>query len=300
MAVGVKVTGNGTPTGSVTVTAKLSSTTVTCTATLSSGAGSCSVTLSTVGTWTLTAAYGGDGNFNTSSTSAGTSQTVNAAPLTLKISPTSVSFGNVYLNQTAYQNVTLTNMSSSSITISSVTIPGSGNDGGSQPGDPDDFGADNDCPNTLGAGKSCTIKVSFGADNDDYSLQYATLTIKDNATGSPQTVPLSATVINPQAYLSPGNLNFGNQKTGTTSAAKKVTLTNFGTTPLILSGLTISGNFAIVPGGCTSSTTLAPGKNCTISVTFTPTSKGSKSGSVTITDNAQNSPQYISLSGNGD
>jgi hypothetical protein len=35
-------------------------------------------------------------------------------------------------------------------------------------------------------------------------------------------------------------------------------------------------------------------------VTFTPTSKGSKTGTLKITDNAKNSPQSISLSGNGD
>ncbi len=300
VAVGVKVTGTGTPTGSVTVTATLSSTSTTCTVTLSSGTGTCSVTLATTGTWTLTAAYSGDGNFNSSSTSAGTSQTVNATGSTLKISPTSVSFGNVYVNTAAYQNVTLANTGSSSITISSVTIPGSGNDGGSQPGDPDDFAAYNNCPRTLSAGKSCTITVAFYADNDDYNLQYATLTIKDSAAGSPQSVPLSATVINPQAYLSPNNLYFGNQEMGTTSPAKKVTLTNSGTTPLILSGLTASGNFAIATGTtCTSTTTLAPKAICAIYVTFTPTAKGQKSGNVKITDNAQNSPQYISLSGTG-
>ena len=105
---------------------------------------------------------------------------------------------------------------------------------------------------------------------------------------------------NPQASLSPSSLSFGNQKTRTTSVAKKVTLTNSGTTSLNLSGLTKSGNFAFATGTtCTKTTTLAPGANCAIYVTFTPTSKGSKSGSVTITDNAHNSPQSVSLSGSG-
>jgi hypothetical protein len=35
-------------------------------------------------------------------------------------------------------------------------------------------------------------------------------------------------------------------------------------------------------------------------VTFTPSAKGSTSGKITITDNALNSPQTVTLSGTGD
>jgi hypothetical protein len=66
------VTGSGVPTGSVTVTA---STGESCSGTLSSGTGSCSVTFNTTGPRTLTASYGGDNNFKSSS-SAKVSQTV--------------------------------------------------------------------------------------------------------------------------------------------------------------------------------------------------------------------------------
>ena len=156
------------------------------------------------------------------------------------------------------------------------------------------------CPKTLNPGKSCIILMSLTADSNVTKTHAANLVITDNASGSPQTVLMSATVINPHASLSASSLNFGNQKTGTTSAAKSVTLTNSGTTPLILSKLSISGNFALASGTtCTSSTTLAPAGNCVIKVTFTPTSKGSKSGSVTIGDNALSSPSTISLSGTG-
>jgi hypothetical protein len=61
------------PTGKVTVNA---STGESCTGTLVNGSGSCSVTLNTAGPSTLTAAYAGDSNDN-SSTSAAVAQTVN-------------------------------------------------------------------------------------------------------------------------------------------------------------------------------------------------------------------------------
>jgi hypothetical protein len=124
----------------------------------------------------------------------------------------------------------------------------------------------------------------------------------DNAPGSPQTVALSATVINPKASLSSYSLNFGKQSVNKTSAAKTVTLTNTGTgtTPLVLSTLTVSGDFALASGTtCANGGTLAANVSCTINVTFTPTTQGLRSGSVVITDNAQNSPQKISLSGTG-
>jgi len=44
---------------------------------------------------------------------------------------------------------------------------------------------------------------------------------------------------------------------------------------------------------------VAVGGTCTITVTFTPTSTADQTGSVTLTDNAANSPQSVPLTGNG-
>jgi hypothetical protein len=44
---------------------------------------------------------------------------------------------------------------------------------------------------------------------------------------------------------------------------------------------------------------LGAGKQCTISVTFTPTALGKVTGTLSITDNAPNSPQKVSLVGTG-
>ena len=44
---------------------------------------------------------------------------------------------------------------------------------------------------------------------------------------------------------------------------------------------------------------LAAGKSCSISVTFTPTVGGSRSGTLAVTDNAAGSPQTAALSGTG-
>jgi hypothetical protein len=128
------------------------------------------------------------------------------------------------------------------------------------------------------------------------------MTITDSAAS--QTVLLTAQVIDPLVSLSSTSLSFGSQKTGMTSAAKEVTLTNAGATSLQITGLTASANFALTSGAgtnCTTFPTLSPGGTCAIYVTFTPTKMGAKySGSVTITDNAWSGRQTISLSGTGD
>lgn len=293
VTVAFKVTGTTTPSGSVTVNAKLNSTTVTCSGTLASGVGSCTFTLTTAGTWTLTASYGGDANFNTS-TSTGTSQTVNGVGSTLKFTPTTLNFGTVYTGTTTLQSLVLTNMGTSMITFSNFSISAISGD------DSSGFLGIAFCPRTLNAGKSCTIIMSFTADSKVTQTHAANLVVADNAAGSPQMVLMTATVINPVASVSPNSLNFGNQKTNTTSAAKTVTVTNSGTTPLTLSSVTISGNFAIASGTtCAHGTVLAPSAHCAINVTFKPTSKGSKSGTLTVTDNALHGTSTVSLSGNG-
>jgi hypothetical protein len=143
--------------------------------------------------------------------------------------------------------------------------------------------------------------MGFTADSNVTKPHAATLVVTDNAPLSPQTVPLTATVINPIAHLSTNNLSFGNQTAHTTSAPKSVTLSNTGTTPLIISNISTNGNFAFAPGtSCANGQSLAAnGGNCTMLVTFTPNSKGSQSGTIRINDNAPNSPQQISLSGTG-
>ncbi len=222
--------------------------------------------------------------------------TVNpSAASSLTFSPSSLNFGSVNSGNFVLRTLTITNTGKSMVTFTNFSIAGISGD------DSTGYLGVALCPNTLNAGKSCVVIMSFTADSNVTKTHAANLLIADNATGSPQVIPMSATVINPQASVNPSSLNFGNQKTGTTSAAKSVALKNVGTTPLILSGLSISGNFAFAQGTtCTSSTSLAPGAACTMNVTFTPSSKHQMSGQITITDNAVNSPQDIPLAGTGD
>lgn len=100
----------------------------------------------------------------------------------------------------------------------------------------------------------------------------------------------------PSAAASPASLPFPTQLVGTSSAARKVTLTNTGTENLVLSSIATSGDFSQTN---TCGSTLAPGANCFANVVFKPTAIGMRTGTLTFTDNASGSPQAVALSGTG-
>ena len=109
--------------------------------------------------------------------------------------------------------------------------------------------------------------------------------------------PLTQTVTGaPVVTLSPTSLTFAVQLVGTTSGAKPITLTNTGSGTLTIASLVASGDFQQT-NNCGSS--VAAGGSCTINVTFTPTAAGTRTGSITITDNASGSPQAAPLTGTG-
>jgi subtilase family serine protease len=100
--------------------------------------------------------------------------------------------------------------------------------------------------------------------------------------------------------LSPTSLTFSKVSLGSTSAAKAVTLTNNGTATLNISNVATSGDFGLTTSAKPCGSTLAVGKNCKIEITFTPTQVGARTGTLSIYDNAANSPQTVSLSGTGE
>ena len=293
VTISFSVTGVTSPTGTVSVTA---STGESCSGSLTSGAGSCSITFATPGTRTLVASYNGDTNFNTSS-SASVSQTVNVSSTSnLVISPASVDFGQVVLGFFSLKNVTLFNKGTTPIAISKVSLASAGN------GEHEDFYFQSFCPKYLAPGRNCTVLVEFVPDDDDVPLaaQSAALVITDSADGSPQSVLLTATVINPRASFSTRELNFARQQRGTTSAPQSVTLTNTGTSPLVLQSVSTTGDYALVTGTtCAAGTSLAPSQSCTLLVTFTPKAKGRRLGTIAIADNALFCNDVVLLTGTG-
>jgi hypothetical protein len=224
------------------------------------------------------------------------------APVTLTPSP--LAFGNQLTGTaSAPRTLTLTNNGSTSVTLassSSVVIGGTNSS---------DFtpAAGTTCVNNLvlaaapGPGNSCVVNIIFTPSAP--GARSATVTVTDNAVGSPQSVALQGTGIVSPVGLSGTMLNFGIQRVGTGSKAQMVTLTNNGISSLTITGFTFiganSGDFSETNTCPISPTTLGAGLNCTISVTFTPIAPGKRTASLQITDSAPDSPQSVSLTGIG-
>jgi hypothetical protein len=213
--------------------------------------------------------------------------------LTVSPSP-SYNFGTVYLGSLTTENFTVTNKGTTPISISGPFISIV------KGGDSNEFVEVDECPKSLAGGSHCTISVTFIA-GPFFTPQTATLTITDNAPGSPQTVTLTATVIDPQASFNPGSLSFGNQ-TVNTSVTKTVTLKNTGATTLSINGMTVTGpgaaEFTLTPASSCGSS-LTAGSSCTISITFKPIAKVSYAATLNFTDNAWPGAQTVPLSGTG-
>jgi hypothetical protein len=206
----------------------------------------------------------------------------------VSLSPTSLSFGNqqVGIGSTP-QVITLTNTGNATLSVTSIKIATS-NTG--------DFSQTNTCPSSLAASASCTISVTFTPTKT--GNRSSTVKFTDNATGSPQSVPISGTGVAPVATLSPANLNFTGVLVGTTSTAAPVTVTNTGTAALTISSVIATGDFSQT-NNCTA-VPVAVGGFCTITVNFAPTAAWSRGGSIVLTDNAYNSPvQVVFLVGMG-
>jgi len=77
-----------------------------------------------------------------------------------------------------------------------------------------------------------------------------------------------------------------------------VTVASTGATDLTVTGASVSGDFSADASACTSQP-IAPGQACVISVSFSPTATGNRSGTLNIKSNTLSSPDTVSLSGTG-
>src|SRR5262249_34977236 len=136
------------------------------------------------------------------------------------LSPTSLTFGSQTVGTTsAAQGLTLSNTGTAALAISGIATSG-------------DFAQTNNCGTSLAAGANCTINVTFTPTAT--GARTGTLSVTDNAAGSPQTASLSGTgapagptilrpttaVANGVAYLNPANAEDGDPATFASGVAQ--------------------------------------------------------------------------------
>ena len=209
--------------------------------------------------------------------------TTNRSDLTFPIfsvNPTSLDFGNVANGQNKSDSVTVTNTGGADLIITSVTsnntvfsvTPGNVN---------------------IVPGNSKKFYISFAPNSNNLRSGY--IVFNHNDAGGKDSVSVKGTGTSPVFSANPQNINFGIVSTGS-SKMDTVTVTNTGTSNLIISNVTSSNTLFTVNS---TNGTITPGQNKKFIVTFAPVTAGLKTGYIYFTHNASNLKDSIIVSGLG-
>ncbi|MGA7512838.1 MAG: choice-of-anchor D domain-containing protein [Candidatus Sulfotelmatobacter sp.] len=207
------------------------------------------------------------------------------APATLTATPASLTFTNITVGQNQAQTETVTNTGGENATISGSTASGTG------------FSISGiSTPLTLAPGQSTKFNVTLtppSAGNFSGSIS-----ITSDASDPSLSVALSGTAVAPATLTAtPTSLTFASVPLGQNQTQTE-TVKNTGGVNAAISAATASGTgFSVV--GISTPLTLTPGQSTSFSVTFTPSSAGNFSGSVSITSDASNPSLTIPLNGSG-
>ena len=207
---------------------------------------------------------------------------------TLSISPSSFNFGSIIDGQSKSQSFTVTNTGTAALTISQISATGAS------------FSVSGlSTPATLVAGASASFSALFSPTT--VGNLTGNLTITSSDAGNPtMNVPLSGigtAVPTGQLSAAPASVNFGTVAVGA-SANQAIVLSNTGNAAVHISSFAVSGT-AYQVSGVTAPMTINPASSVTLTSSFTPTTTGSATGSLTVASDATDSSLAISLNGTG-
>ena len=218
---------------------------------------------------------------------AGGTKSQPAQQAAIQVTPSSFNFGNLVVGKKISQTATIANTGNTSINVTAVAVSSG------------QFSLSGlTMPLSLPTGQSSTFQVWF--DPSAAGNVTATLTVQTDNGVSPGQVALTgvATVAPPQISVSSTSLNLGSTTVGAT-ANGSLTLANPGGANLIISLISVSGSpFGV--SGISTPGTIVPGGSVNMNVSFSPTTAGGDSGSITVTSNDPQTPTaIITLAGSG-
>ena len=189
-----------------------------------------------------------------------------------------LAFGNVEIGSSATSSLVISNTGNTELAVSGITCPAgfSGNWSGS-----------------IAAGESQNVTVTFSPDLEQ-SFSGNISVASDKTSGSPSIavsgtgVPVATRII-----ALTGDLAFGNASVGS-SGKRVLTISNPGNSALNVSGITCPAGFS---GNWTGSVLAGGSKNVTL--TFSPATVKSYSGTVTVASNKTSGIRTIAVSGTG-
>ncbi len=198
------------------------------------------------------------------------------------VGPGSLDFGDQRVGTTGTRTVAVSNPGNDILKISAASTVGV-------------FANTDTFPISLPPGGTATLTVRFTPTSA--TTFNGNLTITSDAVPTTKVVPLTGRGVEPVVAVNPGSLGFGNRRVGTTSPAQSLTISNIGTSPLLVSSISVPAPFVL--NAAPTPFVVPPGASSVIQVAFAPAVAGSVNRVVTIISDAATSPTVIGVSGTG-
>jgi aryl-phospho-beta-D-glucosidase BglC (GH1 family) len=209
------------------------------------------------------------------------------------LSPAELNFGIIGINDISLgQKAILHNDGYDDLPINAMSIVG-------------DFVVTTDCGASLKPGEMCQINIQFNPKRE--GILTGGLYVDTGDAAGTEFVKLRGTgelseVIDPvdpdptvTSTMTPAALSFGSIEVDTVSFVSVVTLTNTGTSAMVISNIAVPAQFTQT-NDCGSG--LATGESCDISVRFAPTSVGARAGNLSVSHNGTGT-KTVTLAGLG-
>lgn len=209
----------------------------------------------------------------------------------LAISPGSLQFGAQRLGESLTLSLLVHNPGNATLTVSSIAPP--------VPPFQSSGGTCGPAPFSLPPTVSCTLTYTFAPSSIGTSVQ--SLAINSNAPDAPDGLVLEGTGADPQLLLTPQFIDFGTVVVGQSSNTETAVLYAAGGVKISIDGRTATmAPFEEQSGGCAPApTVILPDDFCTMSMRFDPVIKGLFEQTITLTSDANNSPDTLVLRGRG-
>jgi alpha-tubulin suppressor-like RCC1 family protein len=156
-----------------------------------------------------------------------------------------------------------------------------------------------------GSNLSTCLGTVPNGNNINTALPIGPRTFTVNATdavGNDSSASVTYTVLSPLVNLGTTAITFPDRVVGTTGDQQTIAVNNTGNDNLVVNNIALTGanaaDFKIISDTCRSGP-ISPGNGCTITVAFSPTAIGGRKASLTISDDAPDTPHTVAVSGNG-
>jgi hypothetical protein len=201
-----------------------------------------------------------------------------AAQALFQLNPNAINFGKVSVGKQTTQAVSVSNSGTVAIHIKQATVSNT------------QFSlVGTSLPMALAVGQSGTIAVAVNPAAAGNVT--GTLTVTSDGNSSPVVANLSATGVSggqPQLSVTPASIDFGAVSNGLKGTANLL-LNNAGSSDLTVSMMTVTGSAFAITGIMTPKTIIA-GQSAPLTVTFSPATSGTASGSLSIISNDPTNP----------